>query len=184
MYIHPTLDVFRQQNLSLSREAFLARYRDPFLVLEMKTYKEDPRDFRTLAATSAERPTSIESRSEAALLTPFVALVTKSDRNIFNNMITIGRATNNDICVQHASISKFHAFFKKDPATGSMAIWDAGSRFGSALNAAPVKPGSGIPVQSGDTLVLARSVSTTFYSPDDFFEYLKLPRKTGPQPPR
>lgn len=180
MFEHPELSCFRSDFGDLDRESFLVRFKEPFIVFGLKLYKEDPRDFRTLAATLPDRPTEFSEKNEEVVSTHFVAEVSKSERNSFGNMITVGRSENNDIRIPHGSVSKFHAFFRKDLFSREMTLQDAGSRFGTYLNGNKVTPTAGVPVASGDSILFARQVASTYYSPQDFFDYLRLP----PKPPQ
>lgn len=81
-------------------------------------------------------------RSIAARGQELVALVRKRPgSNAFTNMITVGRATNNDIVVPHAAVSKLHAYFALDPGR-PLALVDSGSRFGTFVDGARLEPRS------------------------------------------
>jgi hypothetical protein len=177
MDFHPSLEEFKALHGNVSKEKFLGKFHDPFLVVDLGGLVADSHDFRTLASTSQERPTELREKAAAAAPRPVVAILTKTGRNSFNNMITLGRAGNNDVVVPHASISKFHSFFRKDFSTGLLSVWDAGSKYGTSVNGILVKQGQGAPLESGATLVLARSVPATYFTPDEFYEYMFLVTK-------
>jgi hypothetical protein len=88
--------------------------------------------------------------------------ITKSNRNIFGNGITVGRAQNNDVVVPLASVSKFHAWVQpgKD---GSFAAFDARSRFGTFVDDVRASPEGekGLPIRPGSVLRLGE-VPLTF----------------------
>jgi hypothetical protein len=174
MDIHPTLDDFRILHGNVTKEKFLAKFRDPFLVIDLGALLPDGGDFRALSATSSERPTETRVRSAARNPRIEVAILAKTGRNSFGNMITLGRAKTNDVVVPHGSVSKFHAFFRKDFATGLMAVWDAGSKFGTRMNGTDLKTGEGTTVESGAALVLGRAIRATYFAPDEFYEYMHL----------
>ncbi len=58
---------------------------------------------------------------------PVVLVVRKAKDNAFQRGITVGRTSNNDLVLDDASVSRFHAWFQKD-AGGEWAIADAGAR--------------------------------------------------------
>lgn len=77
--------------------------------------------------------------AEAELLERYqVYSVTKSNRNIFANGITLGRAQNNDVVVPLASVSKFHAWLRQDK--GTWFAYDARSRFGTFVSHVRASP--------------------------------------------
>ena len=69
------------------------------------------------------------------------AVLKREGANPYGSMITIGRARNNDICVDEASISKLHAWLRRrDDEHGAvrLTITDAGSRNGTFVDGLPV----------------------------------------------
>lgn len=77
---------------------------------------------------------------------------------VFEDRISIGRALNKDIVFRHASISKFHAYFRLD-ASSRCAVADAGSKNGTIVNGSRIKSKGAVEVVSGDHIVFG-SVST------------------------
>jgi hypothetical protein len=57
----------------------------------------------------------------------------KGARSPYADFISLGRAGNNDIVLEDASLSKFHAYVRKLP-DGSYVLQDAGSRNGTWLD--------------------------------------------------
>lgn len=51
--------------------------------------------------------------------------------NAFPMGVTLGRIDTNDICIEDASISRFHAYFQKEPRTGDWVLVDAESKNGT-----------------------------------------------------
>lgn len=91
--------------------------------------------------------------------------------NSFANMVTIGRAANNDISLRAAGISKFHAYVMVGPG-GSCDLTDAKSTFGTWVGERQVTPTDGkVELTSGDVLKLGE-LKATFYTPGGLFEYL------------
>ncbi|MHC5037302.1 MAG: FHA domain-containing protein [Planctomycetota bacterium] len=170
MEYHPRIEEFLALHGEMQKEAFLEKFKEPFLMIELSLSDENPDAFHTLDGTSKpERPTQPISKRAQIPAHPIVAQVTKSDRNSFHNMVTVGRATNNDIIIQHASVSKFHAYFRTDPKSGEVSIADAGSSYGSELNGMPILKDDPHPIQSGAVLIFANSVRVVFLSAVEFF---------------
>jgi pSer/pThr/pTyr-binding forkhead associated (FHA) protein len=72
-----------------------------------------------------------------------VHVVEKTKRNPFADMITVGRASNNDIVIADSEVSKFHAYFKR---VSELRLFDAGSTNGTKIDGRGVgKEGSPIP---------------------------------------
>ncbi|MHC4781150.1 MAG: FHA domain-containing protein [Planctomycetota bacterium] len=172
MEFHQTLEEFRGKFGGLEREAFVGRFREPFLLIELSVDGKKTDAFQTLnARVDADRPTEPITNPGVSGLSLVVPLV-KSDRNTFQNMVTMGRATNNDVIVPHPSVSKFHAFFRIDPDTGSATFSDAGSSYGSSYNRRPVEKGDALPVESGGNIILANSVRARFFLAPDLYDML------------
>ena len=45
---------------------------------------------------------------------PLAAVIEKSKDNAFQRRVTVGRTANNDIVLEDASVSRFHAWFQDD----------------------------------------------------------------------
>jgi hypothetical protein len=80
--------------------------------------------------------------------------VEKTGRNVFANGITIGRTSNNDIVIPLQSISKFHAWIKKE--AGSYILYDAINSQGTFVGTQKVSPNGeqGIFLRNGATIKL------------------------------
>ena len=173
MEIQQDLASFQDKVSGLSREAFLARHSDPILVIDLGIPEGKTEEFQTMDGTKKpDRSTEPISRTTGKAACALAIPVVKSDRNTFDNMITLGRASNNDIIIPHASVSKFHAYFRVDADTGTFSISDAGSSYGTHLNGEEVRKGESYPIQSGTTLAFAKSVAGKFFSPADFFDFM------------
>ncbi|MBI3723534.1 FHA domain-containing protein [bacterium] len=134
-----------QPSEQLTFRGFVARYRaadpPPTAGLLVEVSGDDPQaeiyvlGHQTTENTPIERPSK---RREAVLARPEapIHLLVKSTRNPFEQMVTVGRAENNDVVVKNASVSKFHAYFR----VVGPAVWvhDAGSSNGTWLEGRPV----------------------------------------------
>ena len=88
----------------------------------------------------------------------FFPLEKREGSNVFLNMITLGRAQNNDLVLEGEGISKFHAYFTQ--VGEKWLLVDAGSSFGTFVNDRKLEPRSeravlepGARVRFGNTLV-------------------------------
>jgi hypothetical protein len=82
-----------------------------------------------------------------------VALPLRKRGRVFRTMITVGRTSNHDVVVAHASISKFHAFFRHQQkgSVDEIVLADAGSRNGTFINGTRLPTrGDAVRVQLGD----------------------------------
>jgi hypothetical protein len=80
----------------------------------------------------------------------------KSERNVFQSKITVGRAKNNDVVILAPKISKLHAVFLKDEGIPSLV--DRGSVNGTLLNDIKLKPNDPVPIKSGDIVAFWRYI--------------------------
>ncbi len=124
------------------------------------------------ARRAAQPPISTEPRIEP--------LRKRSGSNAFMSMVTIGRATNNDVVLDARGISKFHAYVLREPG-GGFTLVDAGSSYGTHVNDRPVKPREEkVPLRGGETVTIG-SVRATFHLPATLYAAL---RRLGAPPPR
>lgn len=87
----------------------------------------------------------------------------------FADRITIGRTSNNDIVVADASISRLHAYVRRDGAQWVVA--DGGSKNGTWLKGAVLEPRRERPLESRATLRVG-DVDLTFYLASDLYAML------------
>jgi len=87
----------------------------------------------------------------------------------FADRITIGRTSNNDIVVADASISRLHAYVRRDNKQWLVA--DGGSKNGSWLKGATLEPRRERPLESRAVLRLG-DVDLTFYLANDLYSIL------------
>lgn len=80
----------------------------------------------------------------------------KREENPFGNMVTLGRATNNDLVVPHRAVSKFHAYFR--PTGAQWSVYDAGSLNGTQVAGRRLPTERAQPLQPGIELVLGEAV--------------------------
>ena len=87
----------------------------------------------------------------------------------FADRITIGRTSNNDIVVADASISRLHAYVRRDGKNWVVA--DGGSKNGSWLKGVPLEARRERPLETRGVLRLG-DVDLTFYLAADLYNVL------------
>lgn len=154
--------------LSLSLEDFLHDHPDPYLISEVGEATSGMGMFQTVSA----QPRCSESAEEWAAY-----CVTKSERNGFKNMITVGRASNNDIVLDEPSVSKFHAYLKVGPK--GWLLCDAGSKYGTALNGIRIASNKPVELESGALVSLGTGFVLAFHTPEALYNLLRALRAVG-----
>jgi hypothetical protein len=177
MGTHPTVHDIHTRYGSLDKPAFIKKFANPFIVVEVTEKPGETGGFKTMNENgSGKRPTEPVSKDrEGEMVREMLAVsLEKSGRNSFHNMITLGRATNNDVVVEHPSVSKFHAYFRVNPHSQTLTIADAGSSYGTVVDGRQIRKDEPVPLRSGANIRLADSVRATFLTPADFVDYMHL----------
>jgi hypothetical protein len=136
-------------------------YAPAFLMRQMGqgTAAAGPSDVTLLGLPAKERNPS----AGVSLIDYTVYLLRRAQQKRFGgDYIAIGRGDNNDVLIDDASVSKFHAFIVQDEALYALA--DAGSRFGTFLNDQKVpmyRDAKPLPLKEGDRVRLGE-VRLTF----------------------
>ncbi|MGQ0508123.1 MAG: FHA domain-containing protein [Myxococcaceae bacterium] len=102
---------------------------------------------------------------------PLVSLIKKMKDNAFQRGVTVGRTGNNDIVLDDSSVSRFHAWFQRDEASGIWFMADAGSKNGTVLAGERLRPKKPTPIPE-EAPVQFGEVSLTLYSPKRFLAFL------------
>lgn len=95
----------------------------------------------------------------------------RTDEATFVDRISVGRATNKDIVLRHATVSKFHAWFEMGD-TGELCVADSDSTNGSMLNGKPLPARELTKVEPGDQLRFG-SVECVTCAPGDFWRAIR-----------
>ena len=190
----PTLRELCHKDFAHDRGRFLAEYPRPALILP--AFVESPTGDPD-ADTEELGPTAVfaTARSEAGFKTFFnpddedesavarssrkriasgegvVFQLTKSGRNSFAEMITVGRATNNDIVIPSGTVSKLHGYFMQAPG-GTWRFCDTGSMNGVLVRGKRVTSRTTVDLEDGDEILLGPDVPTVFRTPEGLFELL------------
>lgn len=152
--LYPFVTALHKQGV----DAFLAANPNPVIVVE--PFAETRGKFQTVSSDAGE-----------GTATGVAQVCKREGANAFGIMVTIGRASNNDIVIRAPDVSKFHAYLRQDGDRWT--ITDAGSRFGTTLGeATKLGKDQSAPLTSGTRLSLG-TVKATFLSPEDFVRYLK-----------
>ncbi len=172
------LSEFSRSNSKLSLDEFKSTYTKPFLLVEKAADGNaenidtvSPADDAVLTKTTFAEANPINADEQ------YVFQIDKPGGTQFSRMVNVGRTRNNDIMINHSSISKFHAFFKYDSAFNTYAITDAGSKNGTSMSAKELKPYKSEPIQSRQVIIFGKSIRAIFLLPEDFYRYLGVQRK-------
>ncbi|MHC5039832.1 MAG: FHA domain-containing protein [Planctomycetota bacterium] len=170
------LEMFSQIVRDISRDEFEKRYPHPFLLGTgpAPTAPASRRAFQTMAGFQTADPPTSEAEKDLP-----VHPVLKSDRNSFRNMITLGRSDNNDIVIEHPSVSKFHAYLQADPKHIRYSICDADSRYGSFVEDRKLRPSTPRNLKGGETLSFGKGARYTYFPSGDFYDYVKVLQGLG-----
>lgn len=159
-----------RQLLQLGRDEFLAAAA-PAALVRYKLDSEDP-------AAAGVTTLSLDEEIEETLPHGRVVLedvdlqifpLSKKPGASFPDRITIGRTTNNDVVIADTSVSRLHAYVRRDGANWVVA--DAGSKNGSWLRGETLEPRKERPLPSRALLRLG-DVELTFYSALDLYAAL------------
>jgi hypothetical protein len=153
----------REEFLAAAAPAALVRYRSDF---------EDHQNSGVLTLTIDQEieetmPHGRESPPHVRDMDLFP--LTKKAGASFPDRITIGRTSNNDITLAEASVSRFHAYVRRDGDRWVVA--DAGSKNGSWLGGKALERRKERPLPSRAELRLG-DVDLTFYVAEDLFTAL------------
>lgn len=154
-----TLLHYLREYRRLGHEGFLAEQTAPVVLFSpFQTLEET--GFRTLRGSALREGM------------PAVGLIRKrGGTNPFTQMITLGRAGNNDIEIKAASVSKFHGYFTLD-GSGEVFFTDGGSTYGTKVNDTPLLPKIPRRLQPGERIAFG-VLSAQFLDPPSFADFLR-----------
>lgn len=98
----------------------------------------------------------------------------KSERNPFAALITVGRARNNDVVIEHPTVSKLHVIFTK--VGPGWQVSDEGSSNGTFLNGVKLTAREKRSVAEGDSLRLGPDIVARFFEPSGLWQFCALLR--------
>jgi hypothetical protein len=153
----------------MTRESYITTRPHPLLIQREpggSKVKPKPGGFATLVTTSQALGASGPREESWAY-----EVAKRPGANAFSFLITLGRTRNNDLVVDEACVSKFHASFKKDPA-GRWTVTDMSSN-GIKLDGVRIPREQTTPLASGAVLLLAEEVELVFLLAPEAFDYLR-----------
>jgi pSer/pThr/pTyr-binding forkhead associated (FHA) protein len=161
-----------RQLLQLGRNEFLASAA-PAALVRHRTESQDPSNSgaSTITIESDYDEDKIEEtlpygRDLPAEIDLEVYPLAKKPGASFQDRITIGRTGNNDVVINDTSISRLHAYIRRD--RDGWVVADAGSKNGSWMKGSALEARKERPLPSRAILRLG-DVDLTFYSADDLF---------------
>jgi ribosomal protein L27 len=161
------LEAFFEDAQSLSPEEFESRHGSGFLLLTA-TKTSSPKDTYStdvqLLIDGENDDGCAHTGSLSTLVLPLLSAV---------HIVTLGRASNNDVVIPDPSVSRMHAVMKRND-DGAFLILDAGSSNGTTVNGSSVLVrGHGPPTQvkPGDNVRLGR-VECTFTNATALRDYV------------
>lgn len=167
----------------VDEKTFLERFPDPMLLVRKKpadpeilgSSPEHDLDWRGRTKQGAFATQSGSARPKLTLTS--VEPLLKSTRNPFADMITVGRAPNNDVCLAVASVSKLHAYFQRDGA--KWILRDSNSANGTFVNGSRLEAGKATPLDDGSLLAFGPDTECLFKTPMGLYGYLGQLARNG-----
>ncbi len=170
---------FRIENLrldaaGLSAEEFEDRYGSAFLLLSSTGFKQPKGTASTevllldLGEDAGECTAGVSVRVVSVRVVPV-----RAAENALTHLITVGRRADSDVTIADISVSRFHAFFKRNP-DGGFSLQDVGSTNGTTVNEFSVstkETGPPADVKSGDNIRFGQ-VDVTFLEVDALRSYV------------
>ena len=181
-------DLIRDSSLRAhAKDDFLTRFRDPALLVESDAdLPPGDLDGKTpFEMPSWWHPTPLHGRSIQKDRPPYpyleharVIWLAKTKRNPFANLITLGRAPNNDIRFPLESLSKLHATFNR--SGGRWFVQDHVSRNGTFVNAERLDGSAVRLLCDGDAIRFAPELRTRFFTPAALYDFLGIVTRVSP----
>jgi hypothetical protein len=166
-----TLQEFAETWGTGSRSDFRAAHRAPFL-LRLSVLPDVPS-----ALTEEINSLGTLSLPPCDLAAPLafgVIEVRKRAKHALNDMVTVGRAANNDVVFPSGDVSKFHAFFRETPR--GWVLVDAQSTNGTFLDGRAIVPARVEPLELDRSPVSIRfgNVACELVSPQVLWDRVRL----------
>ena len=153
---------------NLGAEDFLAKHRDPVLVV-LARGEEEEGEYVTYAGVTPEAMSAIAAGRRMPPAAEVFPVKKTCHEATFPGMITIGRTINCDLVILDPKISKFHAYLVQDPKDRQRCLLaDAGSRNGTFLNGTRLKARRLTELTSGDEVRIGSRLLLRFYQAEAF----------------
>ncbi len=154
---------FVRDHARCARGDFLARIRDPHLLLPPLGEPDDAASFRTVKL----RGGAIGGAARGAVET-LAPVRKRADSNVFALMVTVGRASNNDVVVPDGRVSKFHCYLRRVASTWT--ISDASSMNGTWVDGRPLPAQGSLPLGPSARVRLGDGLELEFLEPEALYE--------------
>lgn len=170
-----TLDEWRRTRANTSRADFIALHPYAFLVsatgraagtVSLPAPPVRPTEFRTVTHREYNATKPEPSNPEPPLILP----LRKGEGRPFPERISLGRATNCDLVIRDASVSKLHGHFR-DVTQETAFFTDAKSSNGTRLDGTLIQAGVATEIRVNTLLSFGR-VQLVFLSPGDVYDWL------------
>jgi hypothetical protein len=159
-----------RQLLQLGREEFLAAAAPAALVRYVGDFVDTPQSGVITLSIDREIEQTMPGRESPPVPSEYQLFpLTKKPGASFPDRITIGRTSNNDIVIGDTSVSRLHAYVRRDG--NQWVVADAGSKNGSWHAGKSLAARKEIPLSSPAELRFG-DVDLTFYLAADLFDAL------------
>jgi hypothetical protein len=146
------IEAFREDAHALTPAAFEARHGSAFLLLTATGLAQPKGPAATEVYLLGDDDPSAHTADLSVLVYPL-----RQREGSAGHLLTVGRAPDNDVVIADRSVSRFHAFLKRE--AGHYQLQDAGSTNGTEVNCAPVAAkgnGPATALKRGDTVRLGQ----------------------------
>jgi pSer/pThr/pTyr-binding forkhead associated (FHA) protein len=159
----------------VDERTYLDRFPHPMLVVR-KGASDSPVPFKTeldwkVVTKVSPFATSTGLPRGPKLVIASIEPLVKTTRNPFAGMITVGRATNNDVCLAVGSVSKLHAYFQNVGPKWS--IRDGTSSNGTFVNGRKLEPNTAVELEDGAHLAFGPDTECLFKLPKGLYQFLQ-----------
>jgi hypothetical protein len=167
-----TLEDWRSTRSNTKRDDFIALHPYAFLVSAVGATASQPlsivkpTEFRTVTHREYNTVKIEVPDMEASLVLP----LRKGEGRPFPERISVGRATNCDVVIRDASVSKLHGHFR-DVGADTAFFTDGKSSNGTRLDGTLIQPGVATEIRRHTLLCFGR-VQLMFMSPGDVYDWL------------
>jgi hypothetical protein len=156
----------------LNQEQFLVTYSVPALLFHSRAENLPDNDHGKTDAWLDHRTITLDETPSKTAEDKTIVFLRKSTRNPFKDIITIGRASNNDIVINKATISKAHAFLAYKNATWQ--IMDQQSSNSTYVDGTKLAPKVAHTLHDNSIIQFGFEVHASFYSPKGLWSYIQI----------
>lgn len=192
------ISTLRAEAMGLGEAQFVAKHPDPALIIAApggpasrgdpmawlgKTVADEEALERTIGVVDVGLTPSPEVDLAAATARAAAFFVRKAagPSPLFPDMITIGRVPNNDIVLAFPTVSKVHAYLRKEG--DGWRLHDHRATNGTFVAQRRLAPGGSHPLADGDQVHIGPSLTLTFLLPPSLFGFVRgagrEPRRRG-----